>query len=151
MWVFVAYITDELILGLDLLHCYDASVDIRRQKLRLPEEKISLWNPGVGPRTFILLVAKDHVIPAQCEGIVLARMESPFGMENDLVEPNPQSHPTEGSYITTILVQDRQEVPVRILNTTHREQISRDHPLCRTASPLRWWLHPVSGSHRPKT
>jgi hypothetical protein len=30
MWVFVANITDELILGLDILRAYDASVDIGR-------------------------------------------------------------------------------------------------------------------------
>jgi hypothetical protein len=34
MWVSVANITDELILGLDLLRAYDGSVDIGRQKLR---------------------------------------------------------------------------------------------------------------------
>jgi hypothetical protein len=39
MWVFVANITDELILGLDLLRAYDVSVDIASQKLRLAEEK----------------------------------------------------------------------------------------------------------------
>jgi hypothetical protein len=31
IWVFVANITNELILGLDILHTYDASVDLGRQ------------------------------------------------------------------------------------------------------------------------
>jgi hypothetical protein len=39
MWVFVANITDELILGLDILRAYDASVDIGRQTLRLADEE----------------------------------------------------------------------------------------------------------------
>jgi hypothetical protein len=78
MWVFFASITDELILGLDILRAYDAPVDIGRQKLHLAEEVISLWRPGAGPCPSSLVVAKDHVIPAQCEGIVMARMESPF-------------------------------------------------------------------------
>jgi hypothetical protein len=56
----------------------------------------------------------DHVIPAQCEGIVMARMENPLGVENGLVEPNPQAHPPEEIYLTRTLVQDRQEVPVRV-------------------------------------
>jgi hypothetical protein len=47
---FVADITDELILGLDVLRAYDASVDIGRQTLRLAEEEVSLWNRGEGPR-----------------------------------------------------------------------------------------------------
>jgi hypothetical protein len=42
MLVFVANITDELILGLDILRAYDASVDIGRQTLRLADEEISL-------------------------------------------------------------------------------------------------------------
>jgi hypothetical protein len=121
MWLFIANITDEFILGLDILHAYDASVDIGRQKLRLAEEEASLWSPGAGPRPSSLVVAKDHVIPAQCEGIVMARMESSLGVENGLVEPNPQDHPPEGIYIARTLVKDRQEVPVRILNTTHQD------------------------------
>jgi hypothetical protein len=67
-------------------------------------------------------VAKDHVIPAQCEGIVMARMENPLGVENGLVEPSQQAHPPQGIYIARTLVQDRQEVPVRVLNATHRDQ-----------------------------
>jgi hypothetical protein len=78
MWLFVANITDELTLGLDILCAYDASVDIGRQKLRLAEEEVSLWSPGAGCRTSRLVVAKEHVIPAQCEERVMARMESPL-------------------------------------------------------------------------
>jgi hypothetical protein len=78
MWVSVGIIKDELILRLDILRAYDASVDIGRQKLRLVEEDISLWNAGLWPRSSSLVVAMDHVIPAQCEGIVMARMESPL-------------------------------------------------------------------------
>jgi hypothetical protein len=85
IWVFVANITDELILGLDILRAYDASVDIRRQKLRLAEEE----EQGAGSRPSSLDVAKDHVTTPQCKGILMARMESPLGVENGLVEPSP--------------------------------------------------------------
>jgi hypothetical protein len=122
MWVFVANITDELILGLDILRAYTASVDIGRQTLRLAEEEVSLWSPGAGPRPSGLVVAKDQVIPAQCEKVVMARMESPLRVENGLVEPNPQTHQPEGIYVARTLVQDRQEVPVRVLNATRQEQ-----------------------------
>jgi hypothetical protein len=121
MWVFVANITDELILGLDILRAYDALVDIGRQTLRLADEEVSLWSPGARPHPS-LVVANDHVIPAQYEGIVMARMENPLGVENGLVEPSPQAHPPEGIYIARTLVQDHQEVPVRVLNATHRDQ-----------------------------
>jgi hypothetical protein len=89
IWVFVADITNELILGLGVLRAYDASVDIGRQTLRLAEEEISLWGPGAGSRPSNLVVAKDQVIPAQCEGIVLAKLESPLEVENGPVESSP--------------------------------------------------------------
>jgi hypothetical protein len=61
MWDFVANITDELIMGLDILHTYDASVDIGRQKLRLAEEE----RPGSRAWAFQPSSVKDHVIPPQ--------------------------------------------------------------------------------------
>jgi hypothetical protein len=76
MWVFVSNISDELILALDILRAYDASVYIGRQKLRLAEKEISLWSPGAGHRSSSLVLAKGHVIPAQCEWIVMARIDS---------------------------------------------------------------------------
>jgi hypothetical protein len=44
--VFVADITNVLILGLDILLAYYASVDLGRQTLRLAEEEESLWSTG---------------------------------------------------------------------------------------------------------
>jgi hypothetical protein len=127
--VFVANITDELILGLDLIRAYDASVDIGRQKLRLAEEQVSLLSPGAGSRTYNLVVARDHVIPEQCERIVVARIESPLGEEYFILEKNPQAHPLEGVHLERTLVQVRQEVPMTNLNTTLRAQNSRGSPL----------------------
>jgi hypothetical protein len=49
IWVFVGNITDKLVLGLDILRAYDASVDIGPQKLRLAEEEVSLRSPRAGP------------------------------------------------------------------------------------------------------
>jgi hypothetical protein len=49
IWVFVADITNEFILGLDILRAYDASVDLGRQTLRVAEEGVSLRSPGAGP------------------------------------------------------------------------------------------------------
>jgi hypothetical protein len=131
-WVFVADITNEFILGLYILRSYDASVDLGRQTLRLAEEEGSLWTPGAGPPASSLVVAKDHAIPAQCEGIVMARMENPLGVENGLVEPSQQAHPPEGINIARTLVHDRQEVPVRVLNSTHRDQKLAWHTVCQS-------------------
>jgi hypothetical protein len=66
--VFVADITNELILGLDILRACDASVDSWRQMLRLAEESSSL------------VMTKDYKTPARCEGIVVARLENLLGV-----------------------------------------------------------------------
>jgi hypothetical protein len=77
IWIFVANITKEFILGLDNLRACDASVGLGRQTLRLAVKVVSLWNPRVGPRPSSLVVAKDQIIPAQCEGVMMVRLESP--------------------------------------------------------------------------
>jgi hypothetical protein len=46
---------------------------------------------GRDNRTSRIVVVKDQVIPGQCEGRVMARMESLLGIENDLVEKKPAS------------------------------------------------------------
>jgi hypothetical protein len=52
--------------------------------------------PRVGARPSSLVVAEDQVIPAQCEGLVMAGLESPLGVENGLVEPSLEAHMPEG-------------------------------------------------------
>jgi hypothetical protein len=47
--------------------------------LRLPEG-LSLWSPGAGSRLYSQIVVNDQVIPAQCEGVVMARMKSSLGV-----------------------------------------------------------------------
>jgi hypothetical protein len=104
-FVFVANITNEFILGLDILRAYNATVEIGRQTLRLSEE-VSLWSPRAGKCSSSLVVAKDQVIPAECEGIVMTRLQSHLGVEKGLVEPDPQAPPPEGNYIATTLVKN---------------------------------------------
>jgi hypothetical protein len=87
--VFVANITNEFILGLDILRAYDAVVDLGRHMLSLVEKEVSLWSPGAGPWPSIPVVANNQVTPEQCEEVVTARLESPIGVENCLVEPSP--------------------------------------------------------------
>jgi hypothetical protein len=70
--VFITNITNEFILGLDILRAYDAS--------RAPKAASRYEAPGGGSRPSSLVVAKDKVIPAQCEGILMARLESPLGV-----------------------------------------------------------------------
>jgi hypothetical protein len=75
-------------------------------------------------------VAVDQLIPAKCEGILMARLESPLIVESNLVEHSPKAYPPKGIYIARTLVQDDQEEPMRVLNATHRDQVlTRGFPL----------------------
>lgn len=47
--VLVAHVTNEFVLGLNILCAYEASMDIWLQILRLAQEELSLWSPGAGP------------------------------------------------------------------------------------------------------
>jgi hypothetical protein len=49
IWVFVASITNEFNLGLDILCTYDTSMDLEHQMLHLAEEVVLLWSPKAGP------------------------------------------------------------------------------------------------------
>jgi hypothetical protein len=128
----VADITDELILGLDILHAYDASVDLRRQMLRLGDEEVSLWSPQMDPQPSRLIVADDLLITAQCERVVVAQLESPLGVGNGPIEPISEAHVPEGIYIARTFVRDQREVPVRFLNVTLPDQkLAKGFPVAR--------------------
>jgi hypothetical protein len=47
----------------------------------------------------------------------------PLRVESDLVEQSPKAHPPKGIYIARTLVQNRQDVHLRTLNATHRDQV----------------------------
>jgi hypothetical protein len=82
-WAFVADISNEFILGLDILRAHDASVDIGRLTLRLAGEEISLWSPGED---------KDHVMTAKREGIMMVRSKiAAEGAEPQEVTSQPQT------------------------------------------------------------
>jgi hypothetical protein len=46
----------------------------------------------------------------------------PLGVGNGLREPRLETHNPEGTYIARTLVQDRREVPARVMNTTCQDQ-----------------------------
>jgi hypothetical protein len=78
--VFVADITDELILGLDagLRRVSGRGV---RHVLRMGREEVTLWNPGARPRSSRLTPRSDEVIPGRCENRDGATSGNPGGGE----------------------------------------------------------------------
>jgi hypothetical protein len=53
--------------------------------------------PEDGASGFQLVVENDHVTPAQCEGVVTARMENPLRVENGHVEQSVDAHDPKDS------------------------------------------------------
>jgi hypothetical protein len=91
IWVLVADITDELILGLDVLLDFNASVEVGRRVLRIGQEEVSLWNSRARPRSSQLNLLNDEVIPARCERVVLTRPDAIMKAASARVEPSLKS------------------------------------------------------------
>jgi hypothetical protein len=106
--------SNEFILGLNILRAYAASVDIEHQTLRLAEEYILWRSPEAGPRPSKIIVEENQTVPALCKGTAMARLEGPLGVGNGMIEPSPKAHPCEGMYIARTLFKDWTKVPVRV-------------------------------------
>jgi hypothetical protein len=85
IWVFFAEVTDEFILGLNILQANDALMDLERQLLRLGQEVMTLWNPGALQRSSGLTLVRDGVFPTRYEREVTARIKVLLGASNVLV------------------------------------------------------------------
>ena len=102
IWVFVAEVTDELILHLDVLWAYDTSVDLGRNLLRLGQEEVMLWRPGTQPKSTRLCLVGDEVILARCKRVVMAKLEAPLGV-TVLLKPSHKCS-LDGEFIARALV-----------------------------------------------
>jgi hypothetical protein len=135
--VFAAEITDEFILGLDVLQAYNASVDVGRHLLRLGQEEVTLWRPGAQPKSSRLSLVGDEVIPARCERVVMARLEAPLGATNVLLESSQKSS-RDGVLIARTLVRARPSVPVHIMNVTNQDQVLSEGTTIGQVEPAIW-------------
>jgi hypothetical protein len=121
IWVFVAEITDQFILGLDVLRAYNASVDVGLCLLRLGQ-KVTLWKTGVQQKSSRLSLVNEAVIAARCERVLIAKLEAPLGTTNILIEPSQESY-REEVFVGRALVRAGPRVPVRIMNVTNQQQV----------------------------
>jgi hypothetical protein len=69
------------------------------------------------------MLTSDKVIVAHCQTVITAWFKSPLEVASDLVEISAEAYHTKGLHIARILVSDQQEVPVRVLNATHGDQV----------------------------
>jgi hypothetical protein len=108
-WVFIASATDEFILGLDVMHTHDASVDLRCHMLQLDDEEVALRHPGARPRLSARLMASSEVAVVWCDRITAVRLEGGLEVVDSLTRMGSRAaHQGEAR----TLVQPSREVPV---------------------------------------
>ena len=120
--MFVAEVTDQLILGLDVLWACDTSVDLGRHLLLLGQEVAIIWRSAAQSTSSRLSPVRDEVIAARCEKVVMVTSEAPLGAANVLIEPSQKSS-QDGVYRAQTLVRARPRVSVRILDVTNRDHV----------------------------
>jgi hypothetical protein len=85
-------------------------VDLGHHTLQVGQEEVLLWSPWA-ILWLSCLVARDQVVLAQCEGVLIARLESPLGAEDGLIGTSPEALAHEVIFIAKTLAWDQQEVP----------------------------------------
>jgi hypothetical protein len=88
IWALITKITDEFILGLDILQAYNTVVALKYHVLQLGQEGASLWHPRSQLRSSLLALASDKLIRGQCKRVVTAQLNSPLAKALGLVEPS---------------------------------------------------------------
>jgi hypothetical protein len=89
----VASITDEFILGLNVLRTHDASVDFGRRVLRLDDKKVSLCSSELRLHLSPYMNGKGDVVATQCRRVVAVRAEDIMETMESLVKTKFQYHP----------------------------------------------------------
>ena len=113
IWMFVAEVMDEFILGLDVLRAYDASVDLGRCLLRLGQEEVTLWRPSAQRKSARHSLVGDEVIPAPCERMVIVRLQASLGANNVLIEPGQRSSRDKVPAVWAAAIGDQKPGPRR--------------------------------------
>jgi hypothetical protein len=84
-------ITAELILGLDILHAQDASMDLGCHVLWPGKEEMPVRRPGARPSSFPNMKGSSKVVTALSGRLVTARMEGPLEVADRLAEPGSKA------------------------------------------------------------
>jgi hypothetical protein len=74
------------------------------------------------------------MMPAKCEGILMARSESPLEVESSLVEQRLQAHPHAEIDIARTLDRGRREVPLGALNALLTHSVTLVTPQCNVTN-----------------
>jgi len=137
--VFVEDITDEYILGLEVLWDYDMSVDLEHHLLRLDHVGVMVWRTGAQPKFSRISLVGNEMVPAQCgEGGDCNVRGTSGGMRPTSSSNLTRIIPEVECIIARTLVRTRPRVPVCIMNVTNQDHVLSKDTTIRQAEPDMW-------------
>ncbi|KAL3281598.1 hypothetical protein HHI36_004805 [Cryptolaemus montrouzieri] len=134
--VIAADITEEVILGMDVIKRYGFNLDLKKDVLRIDNEEIPFSDTGND--VLKVHLCEDVTLPSLSETVVMARHDGNMEkVSTCLMEPCVDSPLGKGLAVGKILVKMKENVPVRILNvnsfpvTLKRDTvIAESKPVC---------------------
>ncbi|XP_063215566.1 retrovirus-related Pol polyprotein from transposon 412 isoform X1 [Bacillus rossius redtenbacheri] len=135
----VADITDEVILGVDIMNQYGFVIDMEGQVLRIKGEEVALFTPDQLEVPVMQVVVSESVsIPANHEQIVAARiMGDPRGNMSYLIEPD-MTLGLEKLLIARSIAKVGEVVPVRVANLDSRTRVLKQGDPIASCEPVSW-------------
>jgi hypothetical protein len=76
IWLFITKITDQFILGLEILRAYDTVTDLKHSVLQMGQEEVLLWHSHAWPQPSLYMMASNDVIPVQCDKSLLSNWKA---------------------------------------------------------------------------
>jgi hypothetical protein len=138
IWMFVAEITKEFILGQNVIRASDAP-----RVATGPRSGVALESRSTTTIIPPYSLASDGVIPTRCKRVVTARLEGPLEAVNGLMEPNFKTS-RQGLCIARTMVRAGGKVPVRITNVSNRDQMLAGGTALSRCE-LVTWAAPIDG------
>jgi hypothetical protein len=112
-WVFVAEIADEFILGLDVLHDHNMSVDLGHDILQLGDEEVGVWHRGACPCSFPYANDNIEVVAGWCGSVMTMQLKGSLEVVDSLVGLGSKAIHLAGVCRTGMPGQPPRKLPVR--------------------------------------
>ncbi|GBN24594.1 Retrovirus-related Pol polyprotein from transposon 297, partial [Araneus ventricosus] len=135
--IYVAYITDPCILGLDFLQKFNFTVDLEKNEIRTGGEEIPLFSASVQhSKSCSVLAKKRTIIPARSECLIQGVPDVP-GQFRYAVTNFPSQVSQKGVLVAATLVDlEMEAIPVRVLNLNNKPKILDKGDVIATCDPV---------------
>ncbi|GFV15547.1 hypothetical protein TNCV_4835731 [Trichonephila clavipes] len=134
--VYVAYIADPFILGLDFLKEHGFTLDFNKNELRSIHEEVTIFKIEHRTESIRQVTANENItIPPRTEIIVPGYIGNDVSFNSGLV--GSAENKANGLLIASTLVDlSRKTIPVRICNVTEKSRVFQKGEVLATCSPV---------------